>query len=255
MNKAARFLAAAVISVCFVTTAVADEKGLFNEAGITVTGDIAYYSAYVWRGFLLDGDNVVQPGIYIAGPATKFGTVTAKFWSSHDLDNADSRHSEEYDYILDYTFGFNDISVSLGHTYYDFPETDSFSREFYAGIVLPKAFLSPSVFVYRDYGDPEDGGGAGTYTVLNAAYSIPVTAARYACSLDLSGHYGYNHELFINGKGGDIGLGVGFAVPLTKNATLVSNVNYSLALSDLEKESDGNQKERLFAGLTLKFSL
>jgi len=255
MHKAVLIAAAAVISFCLVAAVSAEEKGLFDEAGISITGDIAYYSDYVWRGFLLDGDAVVQPGIYIAGPETAFGTLTAKFWSSHDLNNSDSRASEEYDYILDYTFGFNDIDVSFGHTYYDFPGTDSFSREFYAGIALPNVFLSPSLCVYRDYGRPEDGGGQGTYTVLNAAYSVPLTVARYACSLDLSGHYGYNHELFINGKGADIGLQAGFAVPLTKNSSLVPNVNYSIALGDLKKETDGNQKKRMFAGLALQFSL
>ena len=255
MIKTTRWLAALVISACLIAPAAAESEGLLTDTRITVSGDVSFFSEYVWRGMLLDGDSVVQPGLYVASPATKFGALTAKFWSSHDLQNADSRHSEEYDYTFDYTYSFKDISISLGHTYYDFPETDLFSREFYAGLAFPKILLNPSVFVYRDYGEPEDGGGEGTYTVLSGAYSIPITVMTYACSLDLSGHYGYNHELFINGKGGDIGLGAGFSVPLAKNATLVPNVNYSIALSDLEKESDGNQKERVFAGLTLKFSL
>ncbi|MDD5347933.1 MAG: hypothetical protein PHT59_04905 [Candidatus Omnitrophica bacterium] len=255
MKKRLVWLAAMVFGLVCASAAFAESEGIFSDLGITVSGDAAYYSEYLWRGMLLDGDAVLQPGVYVAGPTTPFGKLTAKLWSSHDLENRDSRKSEEYDYILDYTFDLTDVSLSAGHTYYDFPETDTFSREFYAGAAFPKMPLSPSVFIYRDYGEPEDGGGAGTYTVASAAYSVPITVAKYACSLDISGHYGYNHELFINGKGSDIGLAAAFSVPLAKNVTLAPSVNYSAALGDLEKESDGNQKDRLFAGLTLKFSL
>ncbi|MCX5708574.1 MAG: hypothetical protein NTY14_06360 [Candidatus Omnitrophica bacterium] len=237
------------------TSAFAETEGLLGNAGITASGDVAFYSEYLWRGFLLDGDPVVQPGFYLSGPDSKYGKLTAKFWSSHDLSNSDPRNSsEEYDYILDYTYNLADTSLSFGHTYYDYPAADTFSKEFYVGITLPKVFLTPSVFYYRDYGSQEDGGGMGSYTVVNLAKSLPFEIKGTPASLELAGHYGYNYELFINGKGGDIGLSAGLKLQLTKNLTCMPNINYSLPLGDLEKTSDGNQEARVYTGAVFSYS-
>lgn len=254
-------MAVVVLGVVFSGIAFGAGEGVFSDLGVSVSGDMSYYSEYLWRGFLLDGDPVTQAGIYVAGPETPFGKLTAKFWISKDMDNRDSRLSDEFDYILDYTYALNDASVSVGHTYYDFPDQTgldgapkTFSREFYAGVTLPKVFLTPSFFAYRDYGDQNDGGGLGNYFVLNLAYSVPVEVKSYKCSLDLSGHYGYNHHLFIRGNGSDIGLGAGFTVPLTKAMTLTPSVNFSAPVSDLKKKDDGAQEARAFTGVTLKYS-
>jgi hypothetical protein len=254
-------LAAFVALGAMFSPAFAESEGVLSDAGITVSGDMSYYSEYLWRGFLLDGDPVTQTGIYVAGPATPFGKLTAKFWTSKDMDNRDSRLSDEFDYILDYTYDFSQASVSLGHTYYDYPDQTgldgapkTFSREFYVGVTLPKVLLTPSFFVYRDYGDQNDGGGLGNYFVANLAYSIPVTVVKYKSSLDLSGHYGYNHHLFIRGNGSDIGLGAGLTVPLTKSMTITPSVNYSVPFGDLKEASDGAQEARVFTGVTLKYS-
>lgn len=258
-----RFLTmiAAMAGILCWANAFAAGDGVFSDLGIAMSGDMSYYSEYLWRGFLLDGDPVAQTGIYVAGPATPFGKFTAKFWTSKDMDNRDSRASDEFDYILDYTYDFSEASVSVGHTYYDFPDQTgldgapkTFSREFYAGITLPKVILTPSVFMYRDYGDQNDGGGLGNYFVANVAYSIPVLVKDYKCSLDLSCHYGYNHHLFIKGNGGDIGMGAGFTVPLTSTLTIAPGINYSAPLGDLKKKDDGAQEARVFAGVTLKYS-
>lgn len=251
-----RLMAAAAVGVFILFFwGSARSEGVLSDAGITVSGDVAYYSDYVWRGMLLDGDPVIQPGWYVSGPDWKAGRLTAKVWTSHDLSNRDHRKSEEYDYILDYTYAMKNISVSAGHTYYDFPEADLFSREWYAGIAFPTIFLSPSVFVYRDYGDQDDGGGMGTYTVINAAKSIPVSVWKTSASVEVSGHYGYNHELFINGTGADVGLTAGLKMALTESLTVMPNVNCSIPLGDLESKADGNQKERVYWGVLVQYSL
>jgi hypothetical protein len=242
-----------IFTLCYyLVPAAAEGEGTASNPGITVSSEVSFFNEYVWRGMLLDGDAVIQPGVSMSSPESKLGKLTAKFWSSHDLEDTDNRESREYDYILDYTYNFQYADISLGHTYYDFSETNMFSREFYLGAAFPKVITSPSVFVYRDYGRAEDGGGEGTYIVMSAAYSFPVRIKNHSCSLDLYGHYGYNHELFINGAGGDAGMGLGLAVTLIENVTLVPSVNYSIAFRDLRRDDDGGQRERLFTGLTLK---
>lgn len=252
----------AVLMCMFSSSAAfASRDGILTDLGIALSGDTAYYSEYLWRGMLLDGDPVVQTGVYIAGPATPLGTFTAKFWTSKDMENRDSRSSDEIDYILDYTHDLGLASVSLGHTYYDFPDqtgTDgapkTFSREFYAGITLPEVFLTPSVFIYRDYGEQEDGGGMGTYTVINLAKSLPFKAHGVAMSMELAGHYGYNHELFINGKGGDIGVSAGLKIPLTKSLNMMPNINYVIPVGDVKSSGDGNQDNRFYTGVIATYS-
>ncbi|HNQ50972.1 MAG TPA: hypothetical protein PLP56_01480 [Candidatus Omnitrophota bacterium] len=258
-----KYCAISAVAMCMFlfSKAFASSDGLFTDLGIAASGDTAYYSEYLWRGMLLDGDPVVQTGLYVAGPATPLGKVTGKFWTSKDMENRDSRASDEFDYIVDYTYDLDMISISFGHTYYDFPDQTgadgapkTFSREFYAGITLPKVFLAPSIFLYRDYGTQEDGGGMGTYTVINVAKSLPLEAGGLAMSVELAGHYGYNHELFINGKGGDIGMSAGLKIPLTKSLSIMPNINYMIPVGDVTSSDDGDQNDRFYTGVIAAYS-
>ncbi len=241
-----------VLILYFVPGAAESQTGgVLSDAGFEAVGDVSVFSQYVWRGMLLDRDAVFQAGGYIISPAKKLGRFKAGVWSSHDLENKDTLQSEEFDYILDYTVDIGTISLSFGHTYYDFPDTDGFSREFYAGAGFTKLFLSPALFLYRDYGREEDGGGNGTYAVLNLARSIAVKNS--PLTVDIGGHIGYNHELFIQGTGGEIGLKFGFSVPLSPTLVLSPNVNYAVPFSGLSDTDDGAQKRRFFGGVTGTF--
>jgi hypothetical protein len=245
------FIAVLSLSLCCVPLAQAESEGLLSDLGFEVSGDASVYSQYIWRGFVLDRDAVIQPSIYVSTPSTKFGKLKVGVWSNQDLQNSDNLKSEEFDYIIDYTYDFDYLSVSLGHTYYDFVDTSTFSREFYIGLSLPKLFLSPSVFFYRDYGSTENGGGSGNYTVINGFYSLPIKNT--PLSLDLSGHVGFNHNQFIDGDGGDLAFKAGLTMPLTKNLSFTPNVNYSIPFGDLADQAYGNQKSRFFGGATLAY--
>lgn len=231
------------------------KDGLLSNLGFGVNAAMSIFSQYIWRGFVLDRDAVWQPEVYVSTPKTKFGKIKIGMWANEDLQNSDDLNSDEFDYIFDYTYDFGDfLSASLGHTYYDFTGTNKFSREFYFGLSLPKVLLSPSLYYYRDYGNPNSGGGLGNYIVLNAAKSFPLAMKGYDFSLDLSGHVGFNHNLFIDGDGGDVAWKVGFTMPLAKNLTFTPNVNYSIPFGDLARESRGNQKARFYGGATLAYS-
>jgi hypothetical protein len=215
------------------------------------SGDLAFYSQYVWRGMLLDRDAVLQSGFYITTPESKLGRVQLSIWTSEDLENKDNLKSQEVDYVFDYTYSFKNFDLSFGHTYYDFPDSDAFSREFYLGVSFSNLFLSPSITFYRDYGNEEDGGGNGSYISLDTSYSIPIKNT--PLTLDLLGHFGYNHELFINGNGEDLGLGLGITIPLTEKLSCSPSINYSIPFSDLEDKNDGAQKRRFYAGVSFSY--
>lgn len=236
--------------------------GVFSDLGVEVWGDLNFSTIYMWRGIMLDGDPVIQPDLYLRTPESKFGRIKLGVWFNDDLKNKDALRSRETDYIFDYTYSLSYIDVSFGHTYYDFPDatppdgaSHGFSREFYGGLGFPKMFLSPSVFYYYDYGKKEDGGGEGSYTVLNLSHNIPVNISKYDCSFNLSGHVGYNNKQYYRGKGGEATMGAGFNVPLTKNLSCKPNVNFTAPWGNLSDKGNGNQKSRFYGGVYLSYTL
>ncbi|MCQ9208238.1 MAG: hypothetical protein NG712_02540 [Omnitrophica bacterium] len=201
-------------------------EGILADSPLEVSADIAIYSKYIWRGITLDDDPVMQQGIYVG-----LKGFTASIWSSLDIDGDDSPNSDEVDYIIDYTHQFDNFSLSVGHTYYDYPAADAATKEFYLGAGLD-IFLAPTLTWYHDYGDEDSGGGDGDYVVLALSHSLPLGDS--PITLDLSGHLGYNNELFIAGDGGDIALGAGLSIPLTEKITFSPNINYSIPTGDAE---------------------
>ena len=226
-----------------VTKVNANEEGTLQDLPIEVNAEVAIYSKYIWRGFKLDDDTVMQQGIYVS--AHRF---TAGVWGSVDIDAHDKRNSSELNYIIDYTHEFDKFSLSVGYIYYDFPDAHGESKEFYVGggLNIP---LSPTLTYYHDYGDEDTGGSNGDYYVLELSHSLPVGDT--SVSLDLSGHIGYNNELGIDGEGGDIAFAISLSVPLTDQLSISPNINYSIPYGDLNKSSDGDQDDELYFGLLL----
>ena len=234
-----------VSSVLFTQNVKADfEKGILPEYAIEATATIDVYNKYMWRGFTLDTDPVIQPGFNLSG----YG-FTLSYWGSYDASQDDGSTSDEQDFVIDYTLDFEAASVSLGHTYYAFPTADSYSKEWYVGVSLP-IILSPSVVYYKDYGKEDQGGGDGTYLCLAASYSI-IAFEEPEITLDLGASVGFNDKLFIAGEGGDIILTAGLNIPITRSLSMSPVVGYVSPFGDLKDVNDGNQKKRTYGGVSI----
>jgi hypothetical protein len=234
--------------ILFLAAAAFSEDGVLAGTPVTLSVQSGVSSKYIWRGFKLDGDPVLQTGVS-AGAYGFTGTV----WGSLDAVNDDALNSDEVDYIVDYTYAIDtSYSLSAGHTFYKFPGYDGESREFYIGAGM-STLLSPKLLWYRDYGDEENGGGDGDYYVLNLSHSIK--APDSSVSVDLSGHMGYNSGLFIAGKGWDAAFSAGLGIPLTSKCSLSPSISYSMPFGDLKDEGDGNQDNEFYAGALLTFNL
>ncbi|MBN3040941.1 MAG: hypothetical protein JW867_07420 [Candidatus Omnitrophica bacterium] len=229
-------------------------EGLFDKIELEASASLGYYSNYIWRGFTLDKDAVIQPGVNLSWKGLSFS-----FWSSFDAESDDELASDEIDYVFDYTKELNDLlSISLGHTYYDFPEIASYSREFYVGFGLSRIPvldlpIETSLIYYHDYGDESNGGGEGDYVSLDMAYSL-LLLEDIGLTMDLGSHYGFNNELFIAGQGSDLAFSFGFTIPLNDNLTVSPTVNYSLPLGDLKDDDDGAQEDRVYGGMALAYN-
>lgn len=220
-------------------------KGILEDTELELSSDITINSNYIWRGIKLDGDPVMQSGLYLSG----YG-FDLSIWGSTDMDGDDTLSSEEVDYQIGYTYSISDtpLSITGGYIYYDFPVGDSASKEFYFGIALD-VFLSPGFTWYHDFADEESGGGSGDYLVAELSHSIPISDL--PVTFDMSGHVGYNDELFINGSGGDVELGAGLTIELTEKCSMSPSLNYSIPYGDLGDSNDGGESDKWYTGVTL----
>jgi len=213
-----------------------------SESGLGFSGSIDSYSQYVWRGFLLDSDPVIQPGVGIS-----FSGLTLSLWCSFDAAGDDASMSSEVDYAIDYTLETEILSFSIGNTYYTFPEYDLKSMEAYLGIGIA-VLGSPYLTIFYDYGDEAEGGADGVYASLDLSHSQPILLD---ITFDIGAHAGYNYEAFISGNGYDIALTGGLSLQLFDGLTLAPNVIYSVPFADLKEETDGNQESELYFGASL----
>jgi hypothetical protein len=215
---------------------------VISGSGIGISGSLDFYSQYVWRGFLLDSDPVIQPGVGIS-----FAGLTLSLWCSFDAAADDAAMSSEVDYAVDYTYETGKISLSIGNTYYTFPEYDLKSMEAYIGIEIT-TIGSPTLTAFYDYGDETAGGADGIYISLDISHSQPIYMD---ITLDVSTHVGYNHQAFISGDGYDIALSGGMTIPLFEGLMIKPSVTYSIPLADLKEETDGAQKAEIYFGASL----
>ena len=219
--------------------------GLLTQANIAASATMDVYSRYVWRGFTLDTDPVIQPGFSLSG----YG-LTVSYWGSFDADNNDLLASDENDFIVDYTYALEDVNLSLGNTYYDFPGANTYSNEWYVAAGFPKLPLAPVVKYYYDYGDQDHGGGDGQYIWAGISHSFSLVKEQ-GISLDMAASVGLNKELYIRGDGGDVGLSAGIGIPLTATLKLTPKIGYAIPFGDLKDAADGNQKNRFYSGISL----
>lgn len=246
--------------VCLMPVAKA-EDGTFildylKDKGIEVdvSASIDFYDKYVWRGFLLDDDCVLQPGVTIA-----VGGFEGGFWGSWDLQGDDALASDEVDGWIGYGFdlGFlgdswKKVSLSLGHTWYDFPEANLYTKEFYLGVAFD-TFLSPYVTWYSDYEDEAHGGADGNYIIAGIGHSLTLSD-EYGISLDLGLEGGYNDNAFIDGKGSYLSSSVGISIPLTEKVSISPNIGYSVPFGDLKSGGGNDQDAQFYSGISLACS-
>ena len=236
--------------------------GLLEEYDmeVSVSADLAVVDKYIWRGFRLDGDKSIQPAFNIG-----IGPIEGGFWGSFDTQSNDSLDSDEVDGWIGISqdLGFIDdsmamVSVSAGHTWYNFPKGDTGlsqgadTNELYLGISLD-TFLSPSFTWYHDYADEASGGADGNYYIFSLSHSFTV-CEKTGMTLDLGQEIGFVNEAFIKGDGGYSTTSVGLTIPLTDSVSIAPMLAYTTPWGDLEDSNDGNQDNEFWGGISASFS-
>ncbi|MCA9406767.1 MAG: hypothetical protein KC684_09525, partial [Candidatus Omnitrophica bacterium] len=225
---------------------------------VEVSAAVDFYNQYIWRGFKLDSDPVIQPSVTISAAGFEGG-----FWGSFDVDQDDGEgvNSDEVDGWIGYGFdlGFIDealeiVSLSVGNTWYSFPGTDLYTKELYVGLSVD-TLLSPYFTWYHDYGDEDQGGADGNYYMFGIGHSLTLSED-YGITLDAGFELGLNDDAFITGNGGYTLTTLGLTIPLSDNVTMAPVIAYSSPFKDLSEDSGGfEQDDEFYTGVSMSFSM
>jgi len=186
-----------------------------NAAELDASFKTDFYSKYVWRGFNLCDEAVIQPSLTI-GKAP----VSLNIWGS--LNGEDQARCHELDYTLDYAFQVGKLPANIGYIYYTFPNLSAGDKtqEVYAGITAPGKYPL-TLKLFHDYDE-----GRGTYCELAGSFPIPAGKQALAASVAL----GYNNHQWRESSGlshAQVTLSTEFK---TSWAVLAPIVGYSAAL-------------------------
>ena len=239
-----------------------EEAPAGNPFKLEVMTDI--YSAYVWRGCVINDRPVWQPSLTTGYRFDDFGTVSVGAWSNFDITGRNHQRSglglNEFDSSADYTLDISDFALKFGHMWYTYPKVNGpdywkTTREFYTGLAYKNEIVSPSVTAYYDYFQAN-----GWYVQFGLNKEVEVDRFVFGGDLNL-GLATDNYCETYYGRGADGGL-ADFSADLYVSYALTDHiaVGATVAWSSLlgtdarANEVAGWDEDCLWGGINLKAS-
>lgn len=142
------------------------------------------YSAYVWRGKVLDRNAVWQPSAIATLDLKDAGSFSMKTWSNWGLVQGSSRTQTTksfgglnvLNFTPSYTKAFGPVGVTVGNIWYTFPgdcqPKKHSTEELFTTVAYKNAIVTPSFSVYYDYR-----GVGGSFLEDNPAKDLYARAA------------------------------------------------------------------------------
>jgi hypothetical protein len=227
-------------------------------------GNVAFMTKYVWRGWLLDEEPVMQFDTYMS----KWG-FTLDVWGNYSLNNDKAKNFGRYeeltelDYTISYNFTIGDMGeklgvdtpglldpfgISAGYIFYTFPNLDfnekgSYTHEAFLACSYD-AFLQP---FFKWYWDVE--AARGSYLQFGGGHTFEFDGG-ISASLGLA--FAYNYEQWTDESGwSDMLLSADVSMPILKYFTVTPSVAYSVIL-DRDTFND-TQENEFYGGITFAF--
>lgn len=233
-----------LILLSTAVNAWAEDEG----GGLTVSADAGIFSKYIWRGYDLSDNIVVQPSLTL-----DYKGFSLNAWANVDTNPDADRKWNETDWTLSYETAAGPLSLGAGYIYYDLRGAED-TKEIYikAGY---DTLLFPTLTIYKDIDLTP-----GYYFNLGLSHSVKVTED---ISMDFSGGLGYyisHNDNIIEAatqkryKGFQDGLiSAAMSIPINKSLTVSPGISYSFALSRKARELLG-ASSNTFGGITLTYS-
>ena len=136
------------------------------------------YSAYVWRGLVLNDEPVWQPGATVGADLNDFGKLYLGTWSNFDATKRNGKTAfgglNELDFTAGYTVDLGDFSLGAGHRWYTFPKANGpdyggSTREAFATLAYKNDFVVPFIEGHYDYNVAE-----GVYSLVGLRKEVMV---------------------------------------------------------------------------------
>jgi len=233
------------------------------DTGLSFGATLDLYSAYVWRGCVLNDEPVWQPGATVSYAAGDYGTFSAGAWANFNATDRNSKTHfagiDEIDYTLGYAVDVGPVSLGAGHIWYTFPSISSSgyagsTREVYVTAAYNNDIVTPFVKAYYDYEYAE-----GVYGNAGLTKSIDVTD-QFSVGAEVSvgaGDSDYMNAYFGTDDDGlaDFNAAVFCSYALTDNLSIGARVAWmSLIDSDARDNEVYWDEDLLWGGINLAAS-
>jgi uncharacterized protein (TIGR02001 family) len=238
------FLAVVAIGFCAACATLSGAQA----AELETSGDVSIYSAYVWRGIVINDEAVMQPALTVSK-----GGFSANVWGNFDFtDSIGTEHEfSEIDITLSYTWEFEMFGLEIGYVEYLFPNTsEEGTREIFATCSVD-ILLSPTVTLYYDVDEID-----GLYVLFSAGHSLEVTEV---IGLDLGAGVGlanadYNDGYFGVDDGAfvDMVFSADLSWAATDNITLSGGIAY-MALLDSSLKDASSDDDKFYGNVTFSY--
>lgn len=228
-----------------------------KQSDVSVNADVGLYSAYVWRGQIINDNMVAQPSVTAAK-----GPFSLNVWGNW---NAVTRHDGDDDTEIDYTaaytlpFSTEDVTLDAGLICYTFPGSGNevkTTEEVFLKSTFNNILLTPVASVYYDIDEVN-----GWYG--NLAVSQPVEISD-AMSAEIGGSVGYGTRTYNkayfgdnNGSGAvnDYNVYVSTEYALTEKLSLGALLQYTRLDNGVGHDAlaNGANNDILWGGVTLSY--
>jgi uncharacterized protein (TIGR02001 family) len=226
-----------------------------QPSDVSVNADVGLYSAYVWRGQILNNNPVIQPSVTAAK-----GPFSLNVWGNWNVnDNKGRDDSGEIDYTAAYTLPLNtdDVTVDVGMIYYTYPGSGSgaeSTEEVFIQSVFNNILLTPVASVYYDI--DEVNGWYGNLALSQGVEISDALAAEIGCSVGY-GTRNYNIAVWDedNGSGAvnDYNVYVSAAYALTEKLSLGALLQYTYLDNGVGHDAAQNN-DILWGGINLSYN-
>jgi hypothetical protein len=200
---------------------------------VSVDADLPLYSAYVWRGQVLNDEPVFQPALNLTKGGFGFNA-----WGNCNLTDTDMGKPDfsEIDLTLSYGRKVEQVGYGFGLIEYLFPhqtlsEGDRIiaypgTREVYIRLSLPDLAVVPTISVYRDIDEAK-----GTYASAGLSYSrefgkkltFELTASLGIADKDYNAFYFGVDKTLLN----DLTIGAALTCKLRDNLSITPGLSYA----------------------------
>lgn len=222
---------------------------------VEVTGDVGLYSAYVWRGQVLNDTAVIQPSLTVAK-----GPLSLNIWGNYDINGKAGNQDwafHEVDFTLAYAVPMtsDDLSVDVGLIHYTFPNTAaSDTDELFVTTVFNNIILTPTISVYVDV---EAVNGWYGNLALSQCFSVSDAlgfevgaSAGYGNNNYNDSYFGFNSDSGMNDYNAYVSAGYALAEDIELGALL----QYTYLDGAMQNSGNYEQDDMLWGGLSVSYT-